>query len=593
VLTLRLEKVAEKLIHSNQTAFMKNRNIMSGVMVLHEILHETKMRKQEGIILKIDFEKAYDKVKWKFLFECLAARGFSKKWCNWIEMVVFGGTVSVRLNNLIGPYIKSFKGVRQGDPLSPLLFNFVADGLARMVNKAQSNGLICGLISHIIDNGVPMLQYADDTIVCLKHDFEGARNMKLLLYMYELMAGLKINFHKSEIITINDEGNLASTYAEIFNCKIGTFPIKYLGVPVSPSRLHVSDWLPLTEKSAKKLDIWKGGLMSIAGRSTLISSSLNNSAIYHMSIYLLPKSIISILDKTRRTFFWQGGGTKRKYHLIKWPKICKHKRKGGLGIKDIRKMNINLLCKWWRKLEVEDGLWQQIVRFKYLNTESICTVSHRQSDSPIWSDLLKIKNVYLQGRKIETRNGKNTLFWLDSWLYDKPLDDLKGNWEKIMRDVDKVRLKDDNDLVLWQLGGKGKFSVSSVYNALSTNDSGPYHKMIWKGKIPAKIKNFLWLVTNNAILTKDNLIKRKWTGSPICHFCDEEENISHLFFQCSMAKAVWAVVAHSIGADNVPRTLQQCWSWCERWLPHGKKIPYSGYCSCLLEYLENSKQYMF
>lgn len=69
----------------------------------------------------------------------------------------------------------------------------------------------------------------------------------------------------------------------------------------------MSDWLPLTEKSAKKLDIWKGGLMSIAGRSTLISSSLNNSAIYHMSIYLLPKSIISILDKTRRTFFWQGG----------------------------------------------------------------------------------------------------------------------------------------------------------------------------------------------------------------------------------------------------------------------------------------------
>lgn len=188
-------------------------------------------------------------------------------------------------------------------------------------------------------------------------------------------------------------------------------------------------------------------------------------------------------------------------------------------------MNISLLCKWWRKLEVEDGLWQQIVRFKYLNTESICTVSHRQSDSPIWSDLLKIKNVYLQGRKIETRNGKNTLFWLDSWLYDKPLDvlfpdlfklceqqkvtvsqvktipnllsftrwlvyDLKVNWEKIMRDVDKIRLKDDNDLALWQLGGKGKFSVSSVYNALSSNDSGPYHKMIWKGKIPAKIKFF-------------------------------------------------------------------------------------------------------
>jgi hypothetical protein len=239
VLTLRLEKVAGKLIHSNQTAFMKNRNIMSGIMVLHEIVHETKLRKQVGVILKLDFEKAYDKVKWKFLFECLSARGFSKKWCNWIEMMVSGGTVSVKLNNMISPYIKSFKGVRQGDPLSPLLFNFVADGLARMVHKAQSNGLLCGLISHIVDNGVAIFQYADDTIICLKHDLEGARNMKLLLYMYELMAGLKINFHKSKIITINDEENLAPVYAKIFNCQLGTFPIKYLGVPVSPSRLHV------------------------------------------------------------------------------------------------------------------------------------------------------------------------------------------------------------------------------------------------------------------------------------------------------------------------------------------------------------------
>lgn len=103
------------------------------------------------------------------------------------------------MNNMIGPYIKSHTGVRQGDPLSPILFNFVADGLSRMVFKAQSNNLICGLIDHIIDKGVAILQYADDTIMCLKHDFGKARNLKMLLYMYELMAGLKINFNKSEI----------------------------------------------------------------------------------------------------------------------------------------------------------------------------------------------------------------------------------------------------------------------------------------------------------------------------------------------------------------------------------------------------------
>ena len=113
---------------------------------------------------------------------------------------------------------------------------------------------------------------------------------------------------------------------------MGTFPIKYLGVPVRPSILHVSDWMPLIDKSMKKLDIWKGN-MSIAGRSTLISSSLNNAPIYHMSIYLLPKYVIGRLDKIHRTFFWQGGSTKRKCHLIKWIKICRSKKKGGIGLR--------------------------------------------------------------------------------------------------------------------------------------------------------------------------------------------------------------------------------------------------------------------
>ena len=140
-----------------------------------------------------------------------------------------------------------------------------------------------------------------------------------------------------------------------------------------------------------------------------------------MSIYLLLKTIISRLDKIRRTFFWQGGGTKKKYHLVKWTKICKHKKKGGLGIKDIRKMNISLLCKWWWKLDKEKVLWQEIVKFKYLRNNSIHSVKHKQSDSAVWSDLLKVKDIYLQGRKVMVKNGKYTFFWKDSWLYDKPL----------------------------------------------------------------------------------------------------------------------------------------------------------------------------
>lgn len=70
-------------------------------------------------------------------------------------------------------------------------------------------------------------------------------------------------------------------------------------------------------------------------------------------MYMLPKTTIRKLDAKRRSFLWQGGGNRRKYHLVKWERACADKRKGGIGIKDLNLMNINLLCKWWWKLETE------------------------------------------------------------------------------------------------------------------------------------------------------------------------------------------------------------------------------------------------
>jgi hypothetical protein len=88
VLTIRLILVAAKIICAEQTAFIKGRNIMTGVLSLHEVLHETKKQKEVGVILKLDFEKAYDKVSWRFLMECLKLRRFSEKWCNWVHQIL-------------------------------------------------------------------------------------------------------------------------------------------------------------------------------------------------------------------------------------------------------------------------------------------------------------------------------------------------------------------------------------------------------------------------------------------------------------------------------------------------------------------------
>jgi hypothetical protein len=208
-LTLRMEPIVSRIIQRSQTTFMKGRDIMNNILALHEILHETKCKGQTRVVLKLDFKKAYDKVHWGFLMKCLRVRGFNSTWCGWIEKILHNGIVAVKVNGHLGPYFQSYKEVRQGDPLSPFLFNVVADCLTHMVMQAQQHSLISGLISHLIPNGVAILQFIDDTIMCLENDMEKARNVKLMLYIFEQMSDLNINFEKSEIILVGGDNNLA------------------------------------------------------------------------------------------------------------------------------------------------------------------------------------------------------------------------------------------------------------------------------------------------------------------------------------------------------------------------------------------------
>ena len=212
VATNRLNGVADHVVKPTQTAFMQGRNILDGVAVLHETVHELHRKKLNGVIFKIDFEKAYDKVKWPFLLQTLRMKGFSDTWCRWVENFVSGGSVAIKVNDDIGNYFQTRKGLRQGDPASPILFNIVADMLVTLIERAKLAGQITGAIPHLVEGGLSILQYADDTILFLNHDLEKTRNLKLLLCDFEDLSGLKINFHKSELFCF---GEAAETSQEL------------------------------------------------------------------------------------------------------------------------------------------------------------------------------------------------------------------------------------------------------------------------------------------------------------------------------------------------------------------------------------------
>jgi hypothetical protein len=100
----------------------------------------------------------------------------------------------------------------------------------------------------VIEGGCAILQYADDTILFIKDDTESARNLKLLLYTFESMSSLKINFEKSEIVLVQEEEENLIFYANLFNCQTGSWPIKYLGTPVCARRTTVAEMKFVEEK---------------------------------------------------------------------------------------------------------------------------------------------------------------------------------------------------------------------------------------------------------------------------------------------------------------------------------------------------------
>ena len=147
---------------------------------------ELHRKNMNGVIFKIYFEKAYDKVKWPFyLFQVLKMKGFSPEWRALIRNFVQGGSVAIKVNDDMGHYFQTKKGLRQGDPLSPMLFNIVVDMLAILIERAKNDGQIAGVVPHLVDGGLSILQYADDTILFMEHDIEKAKNLKLILSAFE------------------------------------------------------------------------------------------------------------------------------------------------------------------------------------------------------------------------------------------------------------------------------------------------------------------------------------------------------------------------------------------------------------------------
>ncbi|XP_073351828.1 uncharacterized protein [Aegilops tauschii subsp. strangulata] len=353
------------------------------------------------------------------------------------DAIGLGGQTTIAVNGEVGNFFCKKRGLRQGDPASPLLFNFVGDALGAMLDQARAAGNIRGVVGDLIPGGVSRLQYADDTLL-FEPDLHNIAMVKGILLCFELMSRLKINFHKCEVVSIGMDAAESLRVANLLNCKLGKLPFTYLGLLIAEKKWLISDWEPLWNKMAGRVCPWRGRFTSSGARLILTNSSLSSLPMFVMGLFLLADGVHTKMDTPRARFFWEGAGPKHKYHMVKWQAVCRPKAQGGLGIINSKLMKIALMCKWiWKLSQGETGLWMDLLRAKYFPGGNFFEAATQ--GSPFWNSIQSLKPFSARGAKFTVNNDRSTRLWLDLWIVQQPL------WSEF-RDLYSIAV-DPNQLV--------------------------------------------------------------------------------------------------------------------------------------------------
>ncbi|GJV89336.1 RNA-directed DNA polymerase, eukaryota [Tanacetum coccineum] len=585
ILANRLCLVLPDLISDVQSAFVANRQILDGPFILNELMSWCKHTKFKGMIFKVDFEKAFDSVKWDYLDETLKSFGFGLKWRNWISGCLNNAKGSVLVNGNPTKEFQFFKGLKQGDPLSPFLFILVMETLHLSFKRIINAGLYRGIsingsltLSHLF--------YADDVVFVGEWKDSNIHILLNVLKCFFLASGLKINLQKSKLMGLGVSSNVVNSAANLMGCSILQLPFNYLGVKVGCNMSYIGSWDDVISKVSSRLSKWKIKSLSIGGRLTLLKSVLTSIPLYHMSIFKVPMGVLKKLESIRRNFFNGHDGFARKSSWFNWNKALASKKNGGIGVSSFFAINRALLFKWvWRFFSDGSSLWSTFIKalFGFHGAIGLTVKPNRRS---IWSDILQAVNSlkdkgidFLQFIRKKIGNGVNTSFWADSWIGSIPfkekfprlyaLEESKSisvadklglsslylsfrrpprggieqeSFNLLCQSVRGLVLSNIEDRWSWSLEGSGLFSVKSsrayIDDLLLPKADAATR---WIRILPIKINVFAWKVCLDALPTRCNMSLRGIDiPSILCPLCNRAvENSDHIFFSCSMVRKVW------------------------------------------------------
>lgn len=368
IIVAKMRPTLSNFVSPLQTAFVPGRKGVDNAIIVQELIHTMSQKKgKEGFMaIKIDLEKAYDRLEWKFIKDTLTLFKFPTNLIALIMSCVTSSSISVLFNGgALDPFLPS-RGIWQGYPLSPYLFILCMEILGAFITekcdtklwdpvKASQGGIA---FSHLF--------FADDLVLFAKADQKNCLVIRDALDSFCDLSGQKISNEKSRVFFSPNVSPLErERFCDILGFRSTPYLGKYLGFPIKHTSVP-HDFSFILERVQNKQAGWKAHLLSFAGRLVLTQSVTLTIPNYVMQCLALPPKILNNIDRLSRNFLLGHSDNKKKLHLVSWKKITKTKKEGGLGLHEAKAKNIALLAKLnWRMHREKESLWARVLSHKY------------------------------------------------------------------------------------------------------------------------------------------------------------------------------------------------------------------------------------
>ena len=631
----RIKTVLPKLIHEDQKGFVKGRFIGDNIRLMYDAIFYSELHNVPGLLLTIDFEKAFDCVAWSFIEKTLVKFNFGSDILRWISTFYCKITSCISINGQYSSWFNIHRGTRQGDPLSPYLFILCAEILSNMIRQ---NDRINGL--RLKDIPILLSQFADDTAIFLDGSQDSFLECMHMLNVFTKMSGLKINYDKCCAIWLGKCKGSKVKYNTDLNIAWNPEKFKYLGVYFCTNidKITTINFEGKLNDINNLLIMWSRRKLTPFGKITIIKS-LAVSKITHL-LLTLPDPKEEFLNELSTMFFkflWSDKNDKIKREVI-----IQSYELGGLKMLDVKCFLSSLKISCLQRILTNEGKLTQLLLSECLSFSGIkkkgsefLNILMTEIKNPFWVDVLKhLKKLWYHCKpetfndfasecifynKHITRDGKvvNIRNWSDKGIYRVgqllnegvflSLDQFKQRYnicvdfltyEGIIKAIkcfqNKLGLEAEKDFILgdsivWKIVSTGL--PKNIYTCLIKKDlvlnciakwSLSCASAISKKHIFLKItkitrdtnlKWFQYRLIHRLLPTQRFLYLRKITNSPICTFCNkEEQTIEHLFWDCNITNNYWSQIE----------------VWMKSSFPNCVNLNFSKQ-SILLGYADNSK----